>query len=71
MTTTERLPVYPRLPRILDLDRQTYVKDMEVIAHFEPGKLRGRKMQMMAIGSPNLEPAPVAEWFPEGANIGT
>ncbi len=33
------------------LDRNTYVKNMEVIAHILPGEDRGGKMQFMSIGS--------------------
>jgi hypothetical protein len=51
---TFRPAVYPRLPRIPYLDRQTYSQNMEIIAHFEPGQLRGRKMQMMALGKQRL-----------------
>ena len=35
---TFRPGVYPRLPRIPDLDRRTYIQNMEVLAHFEPGE---------------------------------
>src|SRR5437764_3579928 len=51
---TFRPGVYPRLPRMPDLDRQTYIHNMEVLAHFEPGQLRGRKMQMMTRGKQRL-----------------
>jgi hypothetical protein len=51
---TFRPAVYPRLPRMPYLDRQTYSQNMDIIAHFEPGKLRGRKMQMMAQGKQRL-----------------
>ena len=33
------------------LDRRMYLHNMELLAHFSPGKNRGGKMQMMAIGS--------------------
>ncbi len=32
------------------LDRRTYIHNMEVIAHFQPGARRGGKMQMMVVG---------------------
>ena len=51
---TLRPAVYPRLPRVPDLDRQTYSQNMDVLAHFEPGRLRGRKMQMMGLGKQRL-----------------
>lgn len=33
------------------LDRRTYIQNMEVLAHIEPGARRGGKLQMMAIGN--------------------
>jgi hypothetical protein len=67
---TFRPAVDPRLPRIPYLNRQTYRHNMEIIAHFDPGQLGGRKMQTMALAK---QPAhldnQLVEW-PRGANVG-
>src|SRR5579872_5524868 len=33
------------------LDRRMYIQNMEVLAHFMPGRVRNGKMQMMSIGN--------------------
>ena len=42
---------HPTAQSLTYLDRNTYVKNMDVIAHILPGEDRGGKMQFMSIGS--------------------
>lgn len=42
---------HPSPQSLTYLDRRTYIRNMEVIAHILPGKNRGGKMQMMSVGS--------------------
>src|SRR5258708_10904187 len=37
--------------RISYLDRRTYIRNMEVLAHFMPGHVRNGKMQLMSVGN--------------------
>ena len=42
---------HPTPQSLTYLDRKTYVKNMEVIAHILPGEDRGGKMQFMSVGN--------------------
>jgi hypothetical protein len=40
--------------------------NVEIIAHFDAGQLRGRKMQIIGLGKQG-----VSQRWPRGANVGT
>src|SRR5260370_5449623 len=42
---------HPSPNSISYLDRRMYVRNMELLAHFMPGRVRNRKMQLMYIGN--------------------
>ena len=42
---------HPSPQSLTYLDRRMYIRNMEVIAHIQPGKNRGGKMQMMSAGT--------------------
>src|SRR5258708_30219801 len=42
---------HPSPNSISYLDRRTYIRNMEVLAHFMPGHVRNGKMQLMSVGN--------------------